>query len=634
MLEAIRTAAKTWIAKVILFVITVPFALWGVESYIRNAPGQDSVATVGDQKITTQEFTQAVQRQLDNFRQQFGNNISPSIMDNPEMRKQILDQLIDQKLVTKAGGSLGLRVGQASLRERLGSEPSFQDEGKFSEERYKTFLKAQGFSAPYFEDLLRTDMERQHFVDSISSTAFVLDSSARQYLRATEQSRDVAIVTIAPEQFAAQVKITPEQAKAYYDANIATFTIPAQVRAEYVELSVDTLAPQMQAKADDVKAFFELNSARFVQKEERKASHILINVAKDAKEDVKKAAKAKADALYAQAVKNPTGFAELAVKNSQDTGSAVNGGDLGYFKRGAMVKPFEDAAFKAKKGEIVGPVLSDFGYHIIRVVDIRAEKGKTLAEATPEIEGELKKQAAQKAFAENAEKFSNAVFDQSTSLKAASDIVKVPVKQSMWISKGGASAPPFGDPKLVAALFADNVLNDKRNTEAVEIAPNDLVAARILETKPSSVRPYAEVEAGIMARLARDEATKLAKKDGEDKLAALKAGKTDTVKFPALLAVSRTNSGGLQPQVIDAAMKTPTTSFPAYNGAELPNGGYVLVQVAKVNEPAATDDAKLQGAKQRILQSQQQQQLQSALLALRARADVNINKDAVEKKVQ
>jgi peptidyl-prolyl cis-trans isomerase D len=425
--------------------------------------------------------------------------------------------------------------------------------------------------------------------------------------------------------------VTSEQAKAYYDSKPLEFTIPEQVRAEYVELSIDALAPTLKVPADEIKKFYDASSARYVQKEERKASHILISAAKDASDADKVAAKAKADALYAQVVKSPKDFAELAKKNSQDPGSAVNGGDLGFFARGAMVKPFDEAAFAAKKDEIVAPVLSDFGYHIIRVTDIRAEKSKSLAEVTPEIEGELKKQMAQKKFSELAEKFTNAAYEQSTSLQAAAEAAGMPIKQSAWISKGAGSAPPFTNPKLMTALFSDPVIKDKRNTEAVEVAPNSLVAARALETKPSSLRPFAEVEAGVIARLTREEALKLAKADGEAKLAALKAGKAE-VTFPAVLSINRTNPGGLAANVVDAAMKANATTLPAFVGVDNANGGYTLIQISKVSEPAVTDEAKLKAAKARVEQAVIQQKLQATVAALRATSDVTIAKNALDKK--
>jgi peptidyl-prolyl cis-trans isomerase D len=631
MLESIRTAAQSWIAKLVLALISIPFALWGVESYIRTSPGQDSIATVGREKISSAEFSNAVKNQLDQFRAQFGKDIDASLMDNPEMRKSILDQLIDQRLLTTAVKSSNLRVTDAALRDRISGEASFQDNGAFSQARYSTFLQSQGMSATSFEALLRRDIERQQFIGSVAQTGFVATASAQQYLLAAEQSREIAIVNLPVDPLLAKVKITTEQAKAYYDSKSTEFTIPEQVRAEYVEFSIDTLAPTMKVAADDVKAYYDGNSARYVQKEERKSSHILIAAAKDAKDAEKAAAKAKADALLQQVKKAPQTFADVAKKNSQDPGSAANGGDLGFIGRGSgLAAEFEQAMFAGAKDEIVGPVLTEFGYHIIRITDIRPEKGKTLAEVTPEIEGQLKKQAAQKKFAELAEKFSNAAYEQSTSLKAAADIVGATIKQSQWISKGQGGLPPFNNPKLMTAIFNDNVLKDKRNTEAVEVAASSLVAARVLESKPSSLRPFAEVEQGITLRLQREEAAKLLKADGEAKLAALKEGKSD-IKFPALLAVNRSNPGGLPPNVIDAAMKAGTSTLPAFVGVEAPTG-YTLVQIAKVVEPALSDEAKLKATKQRVDQSFTQQQLLSTVAALRAKSDISIAKNALDKK--
>ncbi len=632
MLETIRQAANTWLAKLILAIITVPFALWGVESYIRNPGGQDVVAHVGDEKITSTDFSNALRNQMEQFRQQFGGNIDASIMDTPEMRKGVLEQLVDERLLTGVTKSSGLRVSDAAVRDAIMAIPAFQSEGKFVPSRYEGYLKSINTPASVFESKLRQDLARQQFIESLATTAFVSPVSVRQYLQAAEQSREVAIVNVSPEQFAAQVKITPEQIKTYYDTHQAEFTVPAQMKPEYLELSIEALAPQIQVTPAEIKEFYDANANRYGQKEERKASHILIAAAATASEADKKAARAKADGLVAELKKNPKAFADLAKKNSADPGSAVNGGDLGFFGRGAMVPQFEDAAFKAKKDEIVGPVQTDYGFHIIRVTEIKDAKLKPLADVSAEIEGELKKQKAQRKFAEMAEKFSNLVYEQSTSLKAAADAVGLQIRQGPFISKGGTAAAPFNNPKLMTALFSDDVLKNKRNTEAVEVAPSTLVAARMLESKPSFVRPFAEVQAAIATRMTREEAGKLAVKDGEAKLAALQAGKGGDIKFPALLAVSRSNQGGLAPDVIDAAMRANTKTLPSYAGVNNPNGGYTLVQVAKVVEPAAADDAKVKQLGARIEQSQAMQQIQAMLSQARSKADVTVAKDVLTKK--
>ena len=633
MLETIRNATKTCVAKVILALITIPFAMWGVESYIQPQVGQDTVAMVGGEKINAAELNEAVRVQLEQFKRQFGPSIDASIMDNPQMRQSILDQLIDQRLFAKASKVTGVKVSDAALRDRILNETSFQEEGKFVAARYETFLKSSSQTAPMFEAQLRKELERAQFANSIVNTSITPNASVAGYLRASEQSREIAMINITPEQFIAQVKTTPEQAKAYYDTRQSEYTIAEQVKAEYVELSLDTLAPTVQVTPDEIKTFYEANSTRYVQKEERKASHILINAPPTATDAVKKEAKAKADDLFAQVKKNPKSFAELAKKHSQDPGSGAAGGDLGFFSRGMMVKPFDEAAFTANKGDLIGPVLTDFGYHIILLTDVRPEKGKPIAEATPEIEGELKKQKAQRKFAEIAEKFTDAAFEQPASLKAAADVAGIAVRQSPWISRGQGAQPPFNNPKLAQALFSDEVVKNKRNTEAVEAAPNTLVAARVLEHKPASVRPLAEVEKAIIAKLTREEAGKLAKKDGEAKLEALRAGKpVADLKWPSLLPVSRANPGGLPPPVIDAAMKLEAKTLPAFTGTENPGGGFSLIQVAKMIEAPVADEAKLKATRSRLAQAVTQQEMMSLLAQMRTTSDVSIAKDALEKK--
>jgi peptidyl-prolyl cis-trans isomerase D len=639
MLETIREAAKTWVAKVVLVLITIPFALWGVESYIKPTAGATTVASVGRDNINEQEFDNAVKNQLERFRQQFGGQIDATVMDNPEMRKGILDQLIDQRLLDKTTRNSGMAVSDMRLKELITTNPNFQEAGQFSPQLYERVLKAQGYSAATFENLLRQDTERQQFLESVSATAFISKTSMQNYLQANEQSREIAIVTIAPEAFLPKVTITPETAKAFYEKNTKDFTIPEQVRVEYVELTLEALAPSIKVPAEEIAAYYESNKARYVTKEERKASHILINAAKTAKDDEKKAAETKANELFAQIKKSPASFAELAKKNSQDPGSGANGGDLGFFGRGMMVPPFEKAVFEGKTGELLGPVLSDFGYHIIKVTDIKPEKGKSLADATPEIEGELKKQKASRKFAELAEKFSNAAFEQSASLKAASEvgipfeIAALPIKQSPFFAKGQAFQPPFNNPKLSTAVFSDEVLKNKRNSEAVEIGPNSLVVARVLESKPAVVRPFAELQVGIIQRLAREEAVKLAKADGEAKLAALKAGKDD-VKFPALLAVSRANAGGLPPGVIDAAMRANPQKLPAFTSHADPSGAFTLIQVAKVIDAPTPDEAKLTATRTRLQQTIGQNDLVSLLSQMRKEGDVTVKAGATDKKIE
>ena len=635
MLEQFREFANRKIVKFLfaLFLV-IPFGLFGIDYYFRSPVGGDVIATVGPASIGSMEFDNAIRQQAEFYRQQFRGQFDASLMDNPEIRRGVLDRLVNEKLAAIGAERAGIRMGDKQLANRIASEPFFQVDGRFSKERYEQIAKSQGMTTVGLDERLRHDYRLQDFRSAIADTAIVPRATLDSFIRLSEQTREVSVVNLTPEAYLPKVKVTPEQVQAYYDAHKPEFTDPERVRVEYVEMSIDAIAAKTAVSADDVKKVYEeqLNAGRLGTKEERRASHVLITVKADAKEAEKKAAEAKAQEIAARVRKNPASFADVAKKESQDPGSAAQGGDLGFFSRGAMVKPFEDAVFAAKKGDIVGPVASDFGYHVIRVTDVKPAKVKSLAEAAPEIEASLKKQAAARTFAENAENFSNLVYEQSTSLKPAAEKFGLAVQQSPWIAKGASPVQLLNNPKLQAEIFSSATIKDKRNTSAVEVGANDLVAARVIEHKEAQLRPFAEVKAGIEKRLQREEAVKLAKAEGEAKLKELQAGKDAGLKWPAPLAVNRTKPGGLYPNVLDRVFRADAKKLPAYVGVDTPMG-YSLVQVSKVIDIEKVDDAQRAQLAGRLRDSVAAEEMESALESLKARVGgVKLRKDALEKK--
>jgi peptidyl-prolyl cis-trans isomerase D len=632
MLDKIRTFAEYKIVKLLfaLFLI-IPFGLFGIDYYFRTPMGGDTVATVGKLRISQGDFDQALRQQQETLQAQFGRNFDQSVMENPEIRRSVLDRAINERLISAGAERAGVRVDDKQLADRIAAEPAFQENGKFSKERYDAIARSQGLSAIGLDERLREEMRLARYRDAIMQTAIVPRSTLDGFIRLSEQSREVSVINVSPESFMAAVKPGDEQLKAFYDAHAKEFAVPEQVRVEYVELSTDALAAKTPVDPEDVKKFYESNKSRFVQREERRASHILLTVKAGASEAEKKAVEARAAAIAAELKKKPAGFAEAAKKESQDPGSAAQGGDLGYFGRGAMVKPFEEAAFGAKKDEIVGPVLSDFGYHVIRVTDVKPEKGKSLAEATPEIEAELKKSTAARRFVEAAEGLTNMVYEQSTSLKPAADQYKLAIQQSGWFSKTGGAPPILANPKLLAEIFSDNAIKSKRNTAAIEVAPSVLVAARILEHKPAEQRPFEAVKALIEARFKREEAVRLATADGEAKLKAAAEGKEAGLAWPAPLAVSRQKPGGLPPQVLDKVFRADAKKMPTVVGVATP-GGYSLVKITKVIEVEAIDEQKRRALADRLRQTIAVGELESSLASLRGTIGVEVRKDAFEKK--
>ena len=632
MLDKIRTFAQYRIVKFLFAIfLIIPFGLFGIDYYFRTPLGGDTVATVGDLRVSQQDFDTALRQQQETLAAQFGRNFDQSIMENPELRRSVLDRVINERLVAQGARRAGVAIDDKALADRIANEPAFQEDGKFSRERYEAIARAQGYSVVGLDELLRDEMRLSRYRDAIVRTAIVPRATLEGFIRLSEQSREVSMVAIGPEAFLAAVKPTEEQLKAYYDARAKEFAVPEQVRVEYVELSLDALAAKTPADPEEVKKFYEANKSRFVQREERRASHILLTVKPDATEAEKKAVEEKAKALADEVRRKPASFAEVAKKQSQDPGSAVQGGDLGFFARGAMVKPFEEAAFGAKKDEIVGPVKSDFGWHVIRVTDIRPEKGKSLAEATPEIEAELKKGIAARRYTEVAEGLTNIVYEQSTSLKPASDAFGLAVQQSGWIPRGGAAPGVLNNPKLLAEIFSDNAIKAKRNTAAIEVAPSVMVAARVVEHKPADQRPFDTVRASIEQRFKREEAVKLAVADGEAKLKAVIEGKDAGLKWPAPLAVSRQKPGGLPPQVLDKVFRADAKQLPAVVGVATPMG-YSLVKVTKVIEVDKIDDDKRKALAEQLKQTLALAELESTLATLRGRVGVQVSKEAFDRK--
>ena len=359
MFDAVRNNKR--IVQIFLGLIALPFAFFGVDSYVRNSGVGNDVASVGKTKITVQQFEQALRDRQDQMRQSLGPSFQPELMQRPEIRQAVLNNLIDQRLLLLEAEKNGLRVVNSVVTNAIGRIPAFQEDGKFSLERYETMLRGQGMSPQQFEANIRQDLTLQQLLGAVGESALVGSVQAEALLRIQNEERRFSELRFQPEQYAAKVKLDAAAVQKFYDENTAQFEVPEQVKAEYVLLSLDSLLAQVTVSDAEVKAWYEGRKDRFQQPEERRASHILITPEGD---DAK--AKARAEALLAELQKTPGKFAELARKHSQDPGTAQQGGDLGFFGRGMMVKSFEDTVFALKDGELSGVVKSDFGYHLLR----------------------------------------------------------------------------------------------------------------------------------------------------------------------------------------------------------------------------------------------------------------------------
>lgn len=632
MFDAVRNNKR--IVQIFLGLIALPFAFWGVDSYVRSSGAGSDLASVGDTKITIQQFEQALRDRQDQMRQSMGDSFKPELMNSPEIRLGVLNSLIDQRLLLLEAGKNRLVTSDDALRDFLSSVPSLQEDGKFSMSRYETVLRAQGMSQPQFEARVRQDLTLQQLVGTVGSSAFVSLTQAEAMLRLQSEERQFSEFKISSGQFANKVKIDEAAIQKFYDENKNRFEVPERVKAEYVVLSLDALLTQVKVSDAEVKTWYDGHQDRYQEPEERRASHVLISSDGDAG---KEKAKAKAEEVLKDIQKNPSRFAELAKQHSQDPGSAQKGGDLGYFGRGMMVKPFEDAVFQQKEGEISGLVESDFGYHIIKVTGIKAAKLRPLADVRSDIEGELRRQAATRKFAEAAESFNNMVYEQSDSLQPVVEKFNLKVQQSGWLPKNAdprmlAALGPLGNEKVAKALFSDDVIKNKRNTEAIEVAPNTLLAARVTEHVPASVQPFDSVKGDIGEYLKDQEAQAQAKASGEARLAELNQGE-DKLSWSASRSASRLQARQLQlpPAALQAIFKADVQKLPAYVGVST-GDAYSLYKITKVIQPETVNENQLKALRTEYASIVAQEDLSAYLSSLRSRYKIDINKVALEPK--
>lgn len=634
MFDFIRTHQRLMQFVLLLFIFP-SFAFFGLEGYTRFSEGNNAVAKVAGTSITQQEFDAAQREQMERIRQMFGGQFDPAMLDTPEARQGVLDGLIAQRVIAAEATSNRLSVSDQALQQTiLGIPGIIGQDGKFDSERYKSLLAAQGMTPAMYEARLRQDLTMQQVSGSVQDTAFAPKTVASRLSDLNDQERTVQEAVFKTGDYASQVKVTDEMLKAYYEKHAKQFEVPEQVKAEYVVLNSDAVAAQINVSDADIKAYYDQNAARYSEEEQRRASHILIKADKSASAADKAAAKEKAEKLLAQVRKNPADFAKLAKENSQDPGSAERGGDLDFFGKGMMVKSFEDAAFKLKQGEISDVVESDFGYHIIQLTAVKPAVVKPLDEVKSQIAADIKKQLAAKKFTEMAEQFTNLVYEQSESLKPVVDKLGLKIETAAGLTRtpNPAAAPTalYNNPKFLSALFSDEAIKNKRNTEAIEVAPSTLIAGRVLEHKPVAKRPFEEVQAVVRERVIQEEAAALAKKAGEAKLAAAKSG--DSAGFGEAKTVSRTKAQSVNQAALPSIMKADATKLPAYVGVDLGAQGYGVYKVTKVGQPTNPDTARRAAEQQQIAGTLAQQEAFAYLEVLKKKAKVEILKPVAAKK--
>ncbi|MCW8917702.1 MAG: SurA N-terminal domain-containing protein [Gammaproteobacteria bacterium] len=631
MLQIIRDRAQGVFAWIIVGLITIPFALWGINSYFGGG-GDDGVAEVDGVKISPREVQSAYQQQRDRLQQMFGGKIPENLFSEEMMKAQVLQQLIEKEVLIQAAVENGLRIGDGQLANIITSIDAFAVDGRFDAEQYERVLARQGMSPRLFEQRVRRDLMASQLTDAIVNSEFTLPSEVDAHLRLQQQHRDIGYMVLPVSRFEDEVTVAAEELRAYYEENSRRYMEPEQVKIDYLELKTDDIATAMEVSDEELRLRYEAQKLNFRTPEERQARHLLIQADSSASVEERAAARLKAEELL-QRLNSGEDFATLAQAESQDPGSARKGGDLGFFGKGVMDPAFEQAAFALKKGALSGVVESAFGFHIIKVEAIKGGESKPYEQVVVELKREIQQERAAEIYFDKAEQLANFTYEQPDTLSVAAEQLALEIKSSDYFSRSGG-AGISSDGKIVTAAFSEDVLARGNNSAPIELGNDHLVVLRIKQHQPEALRPFEAVSAQIEATLKREKAMARAQETATNLLAKLQAGETPE-SLAASWQLEWQRQSGLQRDNKVVTSAIVQTAFRMPHPAEgtshselltLASGDQALVAIYAVHSgdsSAVTANIRSDAA-QRLERAANNGAEQALIAALRQRAEITI----------
>jgi peptidyl-prolyl cis-trans isomerase D len=578
MLTTIREKAQGWIAWVIVIIISVPFALWGINEYF-SAQEKVVIAEINGDELYSQEFQEVVRKQRSALRQQFGGKIDNKIFETKAFKLRVLNEMITQRLVSADIQNHTYQIGDEQLAIYLRSNPAFQIDGAFSPELYAQAVRRNGLSLPEFENRIRLGNIVAQIEQGFTRSVIENDAVVEDLLRL-------------------QVEISNEDIRNYYDSHKESFMTPEEVRVEYISLSLQDVASQIKPDEKALLAFYEENKDQYIQAEQRQAQHILLAVAADADEvEVARVSELASD--LAQQARDGKDFSELAKTYSVDSISSENGGDLGYFEKGVMDKAFDEKVFNMQKGEISEPVKTRFGYHIIKLNDIKPETGKSFDQVKEKITNEYALTEATLRYGQMAEELQNLVFEQPTTLQPAADALGLKIVSTDWFSRAGGDGIAQKGP-FINSAFTEDVLLEGLNSEVLEIADDTLVALRLLDHREPQQKPLNNVSDDIKQILLSQRSNKLASKEADEMIKALRSGSKTLaqiaeqhgVQMTVHEGIGRSDGADLSPEILSAVFRSAVNSQDSdkeAGSAQLENGDFAIFSISKVKSGNAED---------------------------------------------
>jgi len=587
MLQDIRERAQGWIAWFIVILISVPFALWGIQSYLGGGSEQ-IVAKVNGQEITERDFENGYRGMRQRLRQQLGENYRPELIDEARLRREYLDSMIRNQLILQAADTMGLGVGDEQVRATIRSIPAFQVGGGFNKQAYERGVRGRGLTPSGFEAQIKQAIVSEQLSKAVVGSEVTTTSELEQFVRLRMQQRDLDYLRIPAINYTEAVDASEEDARNYYTARQEEFIAPERVKVEYLELDIDSISETLSADEESLIGYYEQNRKAYVVPEQRQASHILITLNESDDDQARERALKLAEAAL-ERVRAGEDFSRVAGELSQDPGSADKGGDLGFFGKGVMDQVVEEAVFAMSEGDVSEPVRSEFGFHIIKLTAIRPESGEPFDAVKEKIRAAYLKSEAERLFYGYAERISDLAYEDPGSLQPAADALGIETRMSDWLSREGGTGL-FASTKLVGTAFSDDVLLEGHNSEVVEIGQEHLAVLRVAEHEEAAVRPFDAVKEQILSSLRTEKAANLAQDKGDELIEQL--GQGTAVDLLAgkegLELISREGVGRdereLPPVLVSHLFKMPrpTDDRPTYAGVRLPSGDYAVIALNKV----------------------------------------------------
>ena len=621
MLQAINDRIKGWLGMAIVALIALPFAFWGIQSYIGGG-GEQYAAKVNDTEISEREFKYNLSTQRQKLQQQFDGKVP---FEDTILKQRVMDQLVNRKLLEELANKAGYLISDNQLSENL--KKIFTRDGKFDREYVDQILQSKGMTISQLEYQLRSDMQISQIMDALTNTSFVTDDEARRLAELEHQERKVSTLTFSIDHFASDIEVSEDEIKTAYEAGSDRYMLPEKVSIEYVELKSDVLSGDVEVDEQAIVTMYDEYVATISQKEQRKARHILLKTDKD-----EETARAQILDIRKQLLEGAS-FDDLARKHSQDVGSAKQGGDLGWVEAGLMVKPFEDALYAMKVGELSDVVESQFGLHLIKLEEIQSEPVQSLQEKRAELEQAFKQEVISNKFYDLSELMATTAYENADSLISVTEALNVKSQNSEYFTRESGTGIANNE-KIRSAAFSKLVLEDKSNSDVIEISPEHILVLRVLDRKPASLLPLDAVRPAIENNL------KL-KKSHENTLAAAREAKikinagellvndvvANGITLEKIEVLTRKDNKKVDPMVLEAAFKmsAPEDGKLIANEVAMYSGDVALVILEQVLTPDNIDQAKIDAVKNQLRQDISTIEFNTALNAIRDKADLYIN---------